>query len=580
MIDPFQMRRRSVLAALAGAAVLGGGGAGGYLLLRPQPYTVWRSVAPQRINKIGSTYLVDFDSVWFGNVVVTPNERNRGAAIVLRLGEKLDTDGRIDRRPFGTVRYYEVQATLGNGPYSPPLMPPDKRGIENGRAAMPLRYVEIEGWRGDLPEDALTFETVVSDKFAPLGGVTFTGGSETAKQLNRLMTLGEHTMAATSFMGIFVDGDRERIPYQADGYINQLGWYATTGDWTVPRRTIEALFHAPTWPSEWMVQLIFMVWADYQATGDKAYLGRVFDRLKVFSLAEFIDETGLVDTTDKRRAEKFVRQTKADYLEDIVDWPEGERDGYDMRAHNTVVNAFVQHGLMLMATLANELGRRDESASYKSSAEKLSRTMQEKLVDGQRGLFVDGLGSAHAAAHSTFFPLAFGLVPSGRTRAAIAHLEARIAAHGGGFPCSVYGAQFLLEALFLHGAGGVALSLMLNATERGWLHMLDAYDATVTHEAWDARFKKNIDWNHAWGAAFLNIAQRHILGARMLAPRWDSWTVQPDPAGGESMRARIPTPHGIIAIEVDAGRRRLSVQAPPQAHFVPPADESWSIERV
>ena len=42
-------------------------------------------------------------------------------------------------------------------------------------------------------------------------------------------------MKATSFCGLFVDGDRERLPYEADAWINQLGWYATNTDVTVPR---------------------------------------------------------------------------------------------------------------------------------------------------------------------------------------------------------------------------------------------------------------------------------------------------------------------------------------------------------
>ncbi|PYE87293.1 family 78 glycoside hydrolase catalytic domain [Phyllobacterium leguminum] len=572
------VRRRHVLSALAGATILAGGA--GYFFSRPASTTVWRPVTAKRSRQDGAVHFVDFGKVWFGNIIITPDDENKGTPVILRLGEKLGTDGRIDRHPFGTVRYYEIQTTLGDVPFSPPLTPADLRGMESGKPAMPFRYVEIEGWRGALPEGAVTLESVVSDKYEARGGITFTSGSETAAQLNRLMELGEHTMAATSFMGLFVDGDRERIPYQADGYINQLGWYMTTGDWTVPRRTIDALFKAPTWPSEWMVQLIFMVWADYQATGDKDYLAEIFDRLKIYTLFWFVDDTGLVNTTNKALADNFARRTKADYLEDIVDWPQGERDGYDMRPYNTVVNAFVHAGFVLMAAMADELGRPRDANTLRGTAEKLRLKIQEKLIDRQRGIFVDGLGSTHAAAHSTFFPLAFDLVPPEQVNASLAHIETRIAAHGGGFPCSVYGAQYLLEGLFRHGAGHIALPLMLNRTERGWLHMMDKYDATVTHEAWDVKFKENIDWTHAWGAAFLDITQRFILGARMLAPRWARWTLQPDPWVAESMRATIPTPHGTIHAEVDAQNRTITVQAPAETKFQPPAGGYWKVLNV
>jgi hypothetical protein len=292
------MKRRTALAGLAGAAVLGVA-SGGYLLTRSPSSTATRRIAPQRIEATGGTLFVDFGNTWFGNLVIAPSAQNRGAKVTLRLGEKLDAAGRIDRHPFGSVRYYETDALLGERPYSPPLTPADLRGMEGHGPAMPFRYVEIDGWQGDLPGEVLRLEAVVAKEFEALGHITFTGGGGTARQLNRLMALGSHTMAATSFLGHFVDGDRERIPYEADGLINQLGWYAVAGEWTVPRRTIEALLRKPTWPSEWMVQLVFMVWADYRATGDKAFLGRVFDRLKIFSLAAFIDATGLVTTTSK-----------------------------------------------------------------------------------------------------------------------------------------------------------------------------------------------------------------------------------------------------------------------------------------
>lgn len=575
------MRRRTALATLAGVAVLGIG-VGGNLLTRPPPHAMTKRIMPQRSRNDGGTLFIDFGGTWFGNVVITPDQKNRGAAIALRLGEKLDATGSIDRKPFGSVRYYETEAVLQDNGYSPPLTPADLRGVEGGQPAMPFRYVEVDGWRGDLPAGAIQLAAVTSTKFASLGHIAFIGKSDTARRLNRLMALGAHTMEATSFLGLFIDGDRERIPYEADGLINQLGWYAVTGDWTVPRRTIEALIQKPTWPSEWMVQLVFMVWADYRATGDRAFLGQVFDRLKLFSLVAFIDATGLVTTTNKAANERFVRETGADYLQDIVDWPQGERDGYDMRPYNTVVNAFVYAGLRIIAEMATELGRTADANAYSISADRLGKAIEDKLVDPKSGLFIDGVGSGHTAAHANFFPLAFGLVPANRLGAVVDLLHRRVAAFDGGFPCSVYGAQYLLEALFRSGEGKLAVELMLNTTERGWLHMLDAYDATVTHEAWDVKFKPNIDWTHAWGSAFLNITQRFILGARMLAPAWGRWTIRPDATLRELMEASIPTPHGVISVSVDPVQRLLGIRSPKAAAFVPPAGtgNAWTVTRL
>lgn len=563
------IKRRTLLRAVGATALgLAGTGFGLYVLRRNKPSITRRILAPQRIMSSNEGLFVDFGKAWFGNAVITPSDDNKQRSVVIRMGEKLAADGKIDRAPFGSVRYYEVE-TLLSGKYSPPLTPADIRGMPSGRPAMPFRYLEIDGWRGSLNPGEIVLEAVVANEAMATGRISFTGNSETARKLNRLMELGEHTMEATSFMGIFVDGDRERIPYEADGLINQLGWYVTTGDWKVPRRTIEALLRQPSWPSEWMVQLIFMVWEDYLVTGDKAFLRSIYAQLKIFSLEKFIDNTGLVTTTQKELAKEFVRETGADYLEDIVDWPPGERDGYEMRPYNTVVNCFVCAGLQVMGAMAERIGRRQEAERFITSGAQLRAAIHRNLISERSGLFIDGLGSDHSAAHSTFIPLAFNLVPSGKITDAIAHLKKRIASHDGGFPCSVYGAQYLLQALFRHGEGKAALQLMLNGTERGWMHMLDAYDATVTHEAWDVRYKENIDWNHAWGAAFVNITQRFILGARMLEPRWARWTLSPPADLDESIDATIPTPNGLIHVSVDASRRKIIVRSAGDTTFVP-----------
>jgi len=572
------LNRRGLLRAL-GAAALGSAGAGvGLLTSRGiKPNTTQRILHPQRIVTSNDGLFVDFGKAWFGNIAITPDDDNKQRSVVIRMGEKLADDGKIDRAPFGSVRYYEVETVL-SGTYSPPLTPADIRGMPLGRPAMPFRYLEIDGWRGSPNPGAILLEAVVANEAMTTGRIRFTGNSETARKFNRLMELGEHTMEATSFMGVFIDGDRERIPYEADGLINQLGWYATTGDWKVPRRTIEALLRQPSWPSEWMVQLIFMVWEDYLATGDKAFLRSIYAQLKTFSLEKFIDHTGLVTTVQKKLAAEFVRETGADYLEDIVDWPPGERDGYEMCSYNTVVNCFVCAGLQVMGTIAERIGRGQEAVRFATSAAQLRTAIHRNLISERSGLFIDGLGSNHSAAHSTFVPLAFNLVPSERIGDALAHLKSRIASHHGGFPCSVYGAQYLLQALFRYGEGKAALELMLNDSERGWMHMLDAYDATVTHEAWDVRYKDNIDWNHAWGAAFVSIAQRFILGARMLEPRWTRWTLSPPADIGEPIDATVPTPNGLIHVSVDAARREITVRPVNAATFVPstPSGE-WTI---
>lgn len=574
--------RRTVLAGLAATALAGGVGSFFLLGSRPKALTT-RVISPVSRTVVSGVLQYDFGKVWFGNVTLDP-DLPAGTRLTLRLGEKLGADGRIDRAPPGTVRYHETEVTVpGKSAIRPLLTEADMRGMEGyGRPVMPFRYLEIEGAGHPLEQIPLALEAAVASSYTQTGNIRFSGVGIAPEQLNRLMDLGFHTMQAMSFMGMFVDGDRERLPYEADGFINQLGWYVATADSTVPRRTLEALFAKPTWPSEWMVHMIFIAWADYMMTGDKAYLAGIIDRLKIFSLVQFIDDTGLVTTQAEPLNKDFVHTVGADYLEDIVDWPQAERDGYEMVAYNTVVNAFVFEGQKRLAELYAALDRQDEATECRKTAEGLRAAMIAKLIDPADGLFVDGVGSSHKSAHATFIPLAFGLTPSDQVQQAISHIQERIAANENGFPCSVYAAQYLLDGLFQAGASELALKLMLNTGRRGWLNMLDTYDATITHEAWDPAFKENIDWTHAWGAAFLNVLQRKVLGVRAIQPGWQEWTLMPAVSEGLSIEAQIPTVHGPISIKLNAAARTYLIEAPAAAKFAEQDVNNgpWRLEHI
>lgn len=573
--------RRAFLAGTTGAALLGGAlvwrwvSQEGWL-----PKLVSHTAATQ--SSAGGVISFDFGKVWFGNLSASLSEEEE-LMVTLRMGEKLDPNGRIDRLPPGTVRYHEATVLLGKTAISPELTETDMRGMESyGRPVMPFRYVEVEGLPNGATDVNISLEAVVDESFTRLGALHFSGHGRLPEDLNRLVELGMHTMEATSFMGIFVDGDRERLPYEADSYINQVGWYVATDDPTVPRRTLKALFEKPTWPSEWMVHLIFIVWADYRMTGDTAFLEGVIDRLSIFSLAQFIDASGLVTTLTEPLNAHFVDSVGADYLEDIVDWPQIERDGYEMVPYNTVVNSFVCEGQRRLAELYSALGRQAEAAECHRRADSLQAVMIEKLIDPADGLFVDGLGSRHKSAHASFIPLAFGITPERLQRQAVIHLEHRINANENGFPCSVYAAQYLLEALFKVGEADLALALTLNPGRRGWLNMLNVFDATITHEAWDPAFKENLDWTHAWGAAFLNLLQRKVLGVQTVLPGWDEWTLRPFVPDGLSINAVVPTRHGVIRISLNGQDRSVSIDAPSAARFKQPEVNSinWRFEPV
>jgi hypothetical protein len=287
---------------------------------------------------------------------------------------------------------------------------------------------------------------------------------------------------------------------------------------------------------------VLIAHADWMYSGDLDSVRRNHDLLKRKKvLSASAREDGLIDSSK---------------LKPVVDWPPGERDGYDMTpAINTVINSFHYRTLVLMAEMADAIGKADGAAGYRHEADRVRAVFNEKLFDAKTNLYIDGEGATHSSLHANLFPLVFGLVPDERKPKVIAFIKSR------GMACSPYAAQYLLEALFENGEAEYAISLMTSKDERSWRHMMDV-GATITMEAWDSKFKPNLDWNHAWGAAPANIIPRYVLGVRPLAPGFEKVLVQPRPGPLEHVEGIVPTPRGPIVVKFERKSGTLDVKAP------------------
>ena len=98
--------------------------------------------------------------------------------------------------------------------------------------------------------------------------------------LNQVWDLCKYSIKATTFNGLYVDGDRERIPYEADAYLNQLSHYTTDREFAIARRTIEYFMKNPTWPTEWQQHVALLIYADYMYTGNTELIERYYEAIK------------------------------------------------------------------------------------------------------------------------------------------------------------------------------------------------------------------------------------------------------------------------------------------------------------
>ncbi len=511
--------------------------------------------SPARISRLSAdSQSVDFGRVAFGNLRLQLPPGAPPTEITVHFGEDF-VAGRVNRQPLGTVRYHAVRATVTDRP-TVVAPPPDVRNTWvpgktdfNVLRAQPLapvdppppailtppewgvltpfRWVEIEGWPGDLHVSRITRQAAFAATWDDLTA-RFTSSDEL---LDRVWEFCRYSIKATTFAGLYVDGDRERIPYEADAYLNQLSHYFTDPDPRMARDTYDHLMVHGTWPTEWASHMVFMAHADWWQTGDRAWLDARYDALRAKLLLDRLGPDGLVQSTEKHIAKG-----------DIVDWPRGERDGFVFTPVNSVVNAFALRALEMMVEMGRALGRDTAVAEYAALHARGRAAFHASFFDPATGLCRDGVGTDHASLHANVFAYAFDLAPAEHAPRIAAWLGTR------GMDCSVYVAQYYLEALFRAGAGGRAVDLILADNDRSWRHML-ARGATVSWEAWDHKYKPNQDWNHAWGAAPANLLPRFVLGVEAAVPGWERARIAPRPAGLTRASGRVPTPRGAIEVE-------------------------------
>ena len=519
---------------------------------------------PVKIQKIDNDGIfIDFGKASFGRLRITLSSM-KVDTVVIHLGEKV-TDGRIDRKPGGTIRYtsYRLPLMPGTHTYSVKIRldrrntSPSASGFGAGAILMPdytgevypFRYCEVKGYGGTIRNiDAV--RQSVHYPFNDFAAHFFS--SDTV--LNQVWELSKYSIKATSFMGVYVDGDRERIPYEADALINQLCHYFVDREFTMGRYSHEYLIRHATWPTEWILQSVLMAWWDYLYTGNPVSMNNFYDDLKAKTLTALTETNGLISTRTGKQTPEFLKSIHyyGDAIRDIVDWPQrgafgipedwpGEADSFEFTDYNTVVNAYHYEALRTMSIIADVLGKTADRDDFAKRAEHVKQQVNRLLFDRKRGYYKDGIDTEHSALHSNMFPLAFEMVPEKEIRTVTDFVRSR------GMGCSVYGSQFLLDAVYNGHDADYGLQLLSSTERRSWYNMIRS-GSTVTLEAWDIIYKSNLDWNHAWGAAPSNIIPRKLMGVEPLEPGFRKIRIKPQPSTLTNAQVKVPTIRGNINV--------------------------------
>ncbi|WP_161794211.1 family 78 glycoside hydrolase catalytic domain [Demequina sediminicola] len=494
------------------------------------------------VDKGDGNYFVDFGRTWIGGVNYDISEGEAGDTVELRFGEITSAENTVKYKLTTNTTEYRDVATLRDGDQT----------IETWGMRV-FRYLEII----DAPEP------VTADNLQALALVypfddeasAFTSSDD---NLNQVYDFSKNTIESVN-VNFYTDSwTRERINYEADGYLQLMSSLYLMEDLSLGRYSMDYFSNNRTWPTEWPIYVVLAVHDAWQQTGNLEQVEAAYDTLVDKLPTKWIDpETGLVRKTSGSNG--CASRTDCD----IVDWPTSQRDNYEFREYNTVLNALSYRSLIDMAAMAEALGLDEDAATYTAQAERMRDSMNALLFDEENGRYDDGMDASHtptghASLHASAFSLAFG-VPEQDQAARVADYVA-----SKGMACSVYCAGFSISGLFDGGAADAAVDLLTDEGTSSWMNMINL-GAGSTMEAWDPSQKNNLTYSHPWAASPAFHVPAGLFGIEPIEAGYETFQIKPQPGGVDEARITVPTVKGQVgaAFNHDAqGTIRLAAQIP------------------
>ena len=440
-----------------------------------------------------------------------------------------------------------------------------------------FRYVQLEGWPGDLSADALT-AVVVSSDLERIG--EFECSDELLNQLHRNVVWGTR--------GNFLD-----VPTDCPQRDERLGW---TGDLAVFAPTAAYLFDVEDFLRDWLKDL----WVEQQAADSRVpYVipdpMKYMERPKHFPPHEtaaiwsdaavwvpwalWLAYGNLQVLTDQfqsmaahvRRAAELLVSPRGLWDEGFQfgDWldPTAPPDKpADAKADKGVVaTACLYRSARMVAQAAEILGREDEATYFADLAERTRVAFIEHYVQPD-GTILSDAQTVYALA------IVFGLLDDQQSEAAGKRLADLVAGSGYRIQTGFAGTPYVTDALTLTGHLDDAYRLLLQREVPSWLYSV-TMGATTIWERWDSMLPDGTinpgqmtSFNHYALGAVADWMHRTIGGIAPLEPGFSRVLIAPQPGGGITWaRSSLDTRHGKVAVSwsVDeSGVMTLDLEVP------------------
>jgi alpha-L-rhamnosidase len=502
------------------------------------PIKIWTSPA-------GKT-LADFGQ----NLVGWVRARVQGAAgatVTLRHAEVLEHD-ELGVRPLRTAKATDRFILSGGDDVFEPSL------TFHG-----FRYVEVEGWPGELTPGALT-AVVVSSDLQRIG--EFECSNELLNQL--------HRNVVWSTRDNFLD-----VPTDCPQRDERLGW---TGDLAVFAPTASYIFDVADFLRDWLADLaaeqqaasgmvpfvvpdvlkyieqpahfpppqstaiwsdaaVWVPWALWRAYGNLQVLSDQYDSMTahVRRVESLLSPTGLWDTGFQL----------GDWLDPTAP---PDQPALSKADKGVVATACLYRDARLVRETADLLGRGEDAAYFAQLAERTRSAFNDHYVNDD--------GTIHSDAQTVYaLAIVFGLLDEDTTQPAGRRLAGLVAESGYHIQTGFAGTPYVLDALSATGHLAEAYQLLLQRENPSWLYPV-TMGATTIWERWDSMLPDGTinpgemtSFNHYALGAVADWMHRSIGGITPLQPGYSKVLIAPQPGGDiQWASSSLESRHGKISV--------------------------------
>ena len=422
-----------------------------------------------------------------------------------------------------------------------------------------FRYVEVDGWPGELTSDTLT-AVVVSSELRRIG--EFECSDEMLNQLHRNVVWG----LRGNFLDVPTDCPQrdERLGWTGDiavftptatylfdvddflrDWLNDLAAEQQAADGLVPSVVPDVLKYVERpagWPipdttAIWSDAAVWVPWSLWWAYGDLQVLADQFDSMvaHVRRIESKLSTTGLWD-------EGFQF---GDWLDPTA--PPDE-PGVSRADNGVVATACLYRDAHIVRDAATLLGRHEDAEHFASLAERTRAAFNEHYVRPE--------GIIHSDAETPYaLAIVFGLLDPEDEQLAGKRLADLVAESGYHIRTGFAGTPFITHALTQTGHLEAAYRLLLQTECPSWLYPV-TMGATTIWERWDSMLPDGTinpgqmtSFNHYAFGAVAYWMHQIIGGIAPLEPGYSRVLIAPQPGGDiRWARSSLESRHGKISV--------------------------------